>query len=603
MRHILVLLLFLAGASVVGQAQASDDGSPLLVILTETGESRDGLPVLTRHPAPDGDLRVLTRGFSGRLLRLFRYVQQFRARASGTPIEPAYLLRSSNEGGFPRVGFFLDDAPKRDVAYVDLHRRSQISGRFGAVDQIFPHELLHVIVRQLAGEAPDGGANQVHAVGVRTDPVVAFNEGFAEHAQIMAIEDGDAAAATSVLKDDRDRVALATSELDHYAHALSARWSVAPRARLAFPLWFSPTEQTLRYHAVKNNLFAHEVDVPSSLLAGGDPYLSYLYENVIPGDAARPFKPATRLCSTEGAVAAVFYRWVTATALQTHYLDDGFYERFGIVRSAVGPLENVYLKLFGVLATRNSHDLAAFVREYIALHQEEAAAVQSMLRANGLTVPATPAPELWLESGRLRTGTTLFDQYRALPRNHTFDLNAASITDLLSVDGIGPELAGRIAQSGPFSDLKDVVRVTGVTPAVVNEMQQMAGAMQRSRASAIENQVQIDLYRIFGAMALRAVWWLLVASLACGLCYRIVYRVPRRRWMANGFAAAVIALTVAWIFVSAPWQVLAAPATVCGVPGALWALARKRPATTAATIIAAWLAAALPALLISQPLF
>ncbi len=67
------------------------------------------------------------------------------------------------------------------------------------MDQIFPHELMHIIVRQLAGEPRVSGGNQVHAVGVRTDPVVAFNEGFAEHVQVLAVDDPAAAAETGAL--------------------------------------------------------------------------------------------------------------------------------------------------------------------------------------------------------------------------------------------------------------------------------------------------------------------------------------------------------------------------------------------------------------------
>jgi hypothetical protein len=55
-----------------------------------------------------------------------------------------------------------------------------------------------------------------------------------------------------------------------------------------------------------------------------------------------------------------------------------------------------------------------------------------------------PAPPPLLvvltDTGRERDGlpvyTTLFDQFRALPRRHTFDLNAASLVDLLTVEGV-----------------------------------------------------------------------------------------------------------------------------------------------------------------------
>jgi hypothetical protein len=141
---------------------------PLLVILEPTGKTRDGLPVLTRHRDGARVEAVLARGFSGRLLRLYALEQEFLSRATGRTPEPAYLLLSDRQGGFPQFGFYLDGVKKADVGWVDLHRTSTLSGRFGAMDQIFPHELLHVIVHQLAGEPRESGANQMHALTVLT---------------------------------------------------------------------------------------------------------------------------------------------------------------------------------------------------------------------------------------------------------------------------------------------------------------------------------------------------------------------------------------------------------------------------------------------------
>ena len=175
---------------------------PPLVVLQPTGATRNGLPVFSRHPQGPAVAGVLARGFSGRLLRLYAMEQEYLRRRTGAAPEPAYLLLSNRQGGFPEFGFMLDAVPKPGVGYVDLPQSQKVIGRFGAMDQIFPHELMHVIVRQLAGAPRESGANQVHAVGVRTDPVQAFSEGFAEHVQILAVDDPDAARETRALVDD-----------------------------------------------------------------------------------------------------------------------------------------------------------------------------------------------------------------------------------------------------------------------------------------------------------------------------------------------------------------------------------------------------------------
>jgi hypothetical protein len=269
---------------------------------------------------------VLTRGFSGRLLRLYRWEQQYLARRDGRRIEPAFLLLSGHQGGFPRFGFCLGSERKPETAYVDLHREGAVDGRFGAMDQVFPHELLHVVLHQLAGEPPAGGANQVHVLGVRTDPFVAFNEGLAEHAQVASVDDPEASPATAALARDPGPVEVTERRLRAYRRALAARWSPATRARLGFLLWYNQAEQTLRYHAVKANRYVREPDVPARLLAPGDPYAAYLLGSVLPGDGRGPLKSPGRLRATEGVFCPAYVD--TCRGLEHEWWNEWEWEEF-----------------------------------------------------------------------------------------------------------------------------------------------------------------------------------------------------------------------------------------------------------------------------------
>ena len=205
----------------LGSAPAATAQPARLVVLTPTGVIRDGLPVLAPHPSPAAALSVLERGFSGRLLRLYALEQEFLRRKTGSTPESAYLLLSNRQGGFPQVGFHLGDTPKTGVGFVDLHKDSRLAGRFGAADQVFPHELLHVIVRQLAGTPRDSGSNQMHAIGVRTDPVNAFAEGLAETLQILAVDDPDAVEETRALAGNREIADRADRDAARYARDLA----------------------------------------------------------------------------------------------------------------------------------------------------------------------------------------------------------------------------------------------------------------------------------------------------------------------------------------------------------------------------------------------
>ena len=87
---------------------AAAEPRPHLVLLGPTGQTRDGLPVLTRRADAVHVGEALTRGFSGRLLRLYALEQEFLRKAAGHQPEPAYLLLSDRQGGFPEFGFYLD---------------------------------------------------------------------------------------------------------------------------------------------------------------------------------------------------------------------------------------------------------------------------------------------------------------------------------------------------------------------------------------------------------------------------------------------------------------------------------------------------------------
>ena len=564
-----------------------------LVVLTPAGETAAGLPVLVRRPQGEID-RVLSRGFSGRLLRLYALEQEYLRRETGTVPEPAYLLLSTRQGGFPRFGFVLDGTPKPEAGYVDLHRSSSVAGRFGAMDQIFPHELLHVIARQLAGEPRESGANQVHAIGVRTDPVIAFQEGFAEHVQIMCVDDPDAHPSTRALGGDRGARARADGEFAAYARGVGSRYRLGSPAELRFLLWFSSAEQVQRYHAVKANLFAREAQVPDRLLTRGDKYAAYLYQSVVPGAPGDAVKPPGVLLSTEGVVAHLFWSWVTDPGLQHHFREEDFYGRFGVTASDVEPLDNAYLKIFHALRAGRAGDTVSFLRAYVAEFPDEATLVQQVV-AEALAGQEVPeAPEIWLANPALQTGTSLFDQFRALPRAHTFDANAASGLDWLSVPGVTPSVASRLLQGAPYRNLEALSIRAGTDAALRERIASMDAAMgELRRASEVEESlslwavVRAYLWRLGAYVVTAAALGAWLANRACSLRWR--WAIP------CGLLSALLVFALSWVAVSPAWAPIAAPALAGGFPTAAWAGFRRRSWKHAARAATAWVAAALPA--------
>lgn len=523
--------------------------------------------------------------------------------------EPAYLLLSSNQGGFPRQGFFLGAEDKSEAGYVDLMNGGALAGRFGAMDQIFPHELAHVIQQQLAGPPDAGGANQVHAIGLRTDPVVAFNEGFAEHFQVMAVDDPDADPATRELARDPALPKRVERHLAAYQRELRASLALATRMRMGFLAWYTNDEHVLRYHAVKANAFARQPLLPERLLRNDDPYEAYLLESILPGAPGDPVKPLARMLATEGVIATLFSRWASDEALRTSYRDDEFYGHFGVTGDQVTPLENVYLKLMHAMYVHKPQRAIELIEGYRTSFPDEVPFVDALLSEVLLGHAPDPPPELWLANPDFSTGTTLFDQFRGVPRVHTFDLNAASAVDLAGVRGVERVLAQGIIQAAPFESLEDLRAVPGVTDDLFEHLLHLRGEMDRLRIDEKEDMEEtLSVSMILMPYVRRLILCGLLAATLGAMAYRIVRsgdsRSPRRpgwlRTIANGLGAALIGVGFGWL-PAAGLASLAAVGVLFGVPAGLWCLWKTRHSGTALRVLAAWAAAAVPAAVLVTP--
>jgi hypothetical protein len=603
-----------AGIVLLAMSGGSASGAPArLVVLRDTGIVRDGLPVLERHPDEARVVQILSQGFSGRLLRLFELEQRYLQRTRGIAPEPAYLLLSNQVGGFPRFGFILDGDVKRSVGYVDIQAGQRLTGSFGTTDQIFPHELAHIIVTQLAGRRAPTGVNQIHAVGVRTDPETAFSEGFAEHMQVVALDDPEADPATRRAAIDPFFTERADRQLRAYARELSARWAPAGAMRGAFVLWFSGTESVLRYSSVKANRFDFEPAIPARLLEGPDPYAAYLVANVIPGESGGERKTRARALATEGVVSTLFWRWVTAPALQGRAEDDAVYRAFGTDPASIGPLDRAYLKLFWVFDRRKPGTAEEVIDGYKATFPAETEAVDRLVREVVGEDGRQPQPAIWLANRAFVVGTTLFDQWRRLPRPHTFDLNAASLVDLVAIPGMTRETAARVLAGAPYESLEAVRRVGGMTPGLMAQLSAMADEMARLRRPGGDEAEELSLRAILLPYLWRTVLWIIVAG-ACGALLR--RRLDGVSWLrAIGCGMTAGGLTVLTAYVTVPASALMAlllPVAVFGVPCAFvravraWRQSRgsaRQALMSGARVLAGWTVAALPAVVLIGPLF
>jgi len=602
-RSLPLVLLVVLSVSVPGRAESTEaaDLPPLLAVLTETGEERDGLPVLAPHPDTEQIAEQLNRGISRELTTVYRYLQIAESRASASSVEPVYILLSSKRGGFVRYGFWLNGVRKDDVPFVDVHREKRFAGYFGAMDQIFPHELAHAILHEMGIERSQAArANQLHGVGVRTDRFVAFNEGFAEHFQVMAVDHPGADPSTRALGHDVEQLAAVRRQLEKYRGELTARVSLATRMRIGFPLWFGRSEQTLRYFAVKRNEFAYQPQIPDRLLHS-DPYRAYLLESLLPGDPEGERRTVARLVATEGAISSLFHRWASNEALRTAMREEGFYAAYGTDPDEITPQQNVYLKIFHVARERRPTDVLQLIDGYRELFPDEVAVLDEVVAESFSGQSVDAPPEIWLANDSFEVGTTLYDQFRSSPRIHTFDLNAASLTDLMGVPGMSLDRARALLSAAPFVSIEDVRDVNGIDADLFDRLIVMHRAM-----NDLADTIDPDALS-FSKILAPYVWRICVVLFLAAVLGGIVHGVARNRWGApvgrlrcawNGAVAAIVGVFTSWI-VGAPLAAIAAVTLLCGLPAALRQTWRKERAVVALVVLVAWLGASIPGVVLT----
>jgi hypothetical protein len=436
-----------------------------------------------------------------------------------------YLLLSNEEGGFARYGFWLERAsgPRELVmaAYVDLvvNQESVDSGDF---EEIFCHELGHIILRSLLGDLSHGPSRNMHQSMTVTDYPTAFDEGYAEHFQPLARD----ATKNATLR--KIQSGTSTTDLDS--------------------LWLSNLDTQLRTDGVKRNLFVHRKAAPVAQPGiGVDTYRTFLDSETSVEFLSNTLKNGQEMMASEGVIATLFYRLVNCEKLRNKFREPAFYSQFleaetgagADALKAISPYENVNLKLFAAMrqiapqAVDPSHPLAiALMDAYAKLFPEEAktaydlflsttygvTASQELAAAfeqaamagrlgdidsyrqrsraafslleqitdrvakGDLHLDANLGRELWLLNEDFKIAPAVWEHERTLPLS--ININTASEAELMTLPGVDSALAGRIVASrrsrGYFSSLDEVGFIEGVSPALLQTMKEMTEKMRKA---------------------------------------------------------------------------------------------------------------------------
>ena len=472
---------------------------------------------------------VLSSGQAQQELRLERYARKLVGdeanAASHGPLAPMYLLLSNEEGGFARYGFWMEKADgQRELVmagYVDMVV-DQDSVKTGNFEEIFCHELGHLILRSLLGDLSRGPSRKMHQGMTVTDYPTAFDEGYAEHFQPL-------------VRDSTTNPTLRRIQAGAYPMDMDL-------------FWLSNIDGQLRTDGVKRNLFVHR-KAPPEVGNGesGDPYRVFLEEETSTEFLPGTFKNAQEMMASEGVIATLFYRLANRDSLRNHFRDAAFYNHFlagnteatADPQKTFSPYENVNLKLFAAMrqiAPRAGDPgcplAVALVNAYAQLFPDEAksaygvfldstygvtvsqelAALFERAAAAGrlgdleayrqtsraafakldevtdrvvkgeLALDANLGPEIWLLNENFKIAPAVWERQRTVPLS--ININTASEAEWMTLPGVELPLAARIVTTrcsrGYFRSLDEVGSIKGVSPTLMQAIREMAEKMKGS---------------------------------------------------------------------------------------------------------------------------
>ncbi len=491
-------------------------------ILVPGGKIKNKLPVL--KPLPPGDLRfakakyLFERTFIAQSISLYRQLQQYLVNSGEKKeVEPAYLLLSGRQGGFPILGFYLEEkgtiSDKKQTWYIDMKDLDKDPASLSSMTQIFPHELGHVFFSLLAPEVRknyQAYSSDMHYFSVTTNYLTAFNEGFAEHFENASrIYEPDKSIKAGIEKDTRrlsDRIPRKVNGLDRdFRFPLRLGYY-----RAGLLLWYQTYEDYKRYDWAMNR----NVSFSNKTLSSGNSEKNILYRNTGLGFGDNQPRNVAQLASNEGVINA-FFTHLLQSELKERYLSPAFYFPYFAGKDTIGfvpeqrlsPLQNYFLKLFTVLHRQMNHPpgdtsfLQLFVISWEREFPDEKYTVEKVYRnVTGSNFTHYSWPEIWLMNADHRHSFLVMDQYGGnTDPYYCMNLNTAEETDLLSFPGIGHEEVMNIIlfrdKNNGFQSISDLNMIPGLS---ANTIRTLGNAHQLINKSSNEDEGEgLSINRIF----------------------------------------------------------------------------------------------------------
>lgn len=454
-KYISIVLAVLLICTLVRPVQAESGSVPKVIVLSATDEVKDGYPVLEKRAGSRKLDELVNHSFIKKSLEIYKNALKY----SGTMDDVFYLSFKPQSGEYGRIGFYLKSNGQlldmTSTPYIEINEEELTldQGRLQSMTQIFPHEMGHILLGLTSAKFRNPGSNNLdmHYSNVMTQYSTAFNEGFAEHFEIIArkyeenkeIKNG--IILDIAIKEKRIKPVLSRVERD-----------------FVFPLRFDFYRGTAIFWFGQAEGLKRE-----SLPVSGDCIYKTAYRKY--GNIEK-----TLLFRNMGLKQA----YQNKRSIQQSLSVESVVSRFFVLleESNKLPLVDYYSKLLKVfnkyVGSEEGSPLIEFVNGYCVEYPAEKEILHNCFKAaTGYQFTNDIAPEIWLVSEG-RHIITPMDQFGAMKFPlYIFNINACEAEDLLKL-GIKASEAEKIIQNrdhkGYFLNIGELEKVEGVRSETLN---------------------------------------------------------------------------------------------------------------------------------------
>lgn len=551
-------------------------------VLEPTGKSHLNLPVLQAISPTDPRWKTIKilfdRTFIKQAVRYNDYVQSILIKDGRIKsAEPAYLLISGRMGGFPMKGFYLNRngklLDKSKVPYVELAEIDENYQRLSSITQIYPHELLHVYIEQLAGVNPanvESYSSDIHYFSIITDYFKAFNEGYAESFEnVSRFHETNKAVKEGIAYSVEQSSNSLDSRLDGFDR--DYRWPLRLGFyRLGMPTWYQQLENYKRYVWAGNGKAIYQAKDYTSCI--NEKSINYRNACIMPDMGKK--RNLAQAISTEGVINTFFTR-LMESELKNNYFERDFYLPFiqdtGAFRDPrieLDPVENQVIKEFKVIHTYLSSlapgasPFIEFIKGYcIAFPGEKSRIEDIFLEVTGSQFPGTTPPELWVLNKDHSHSSWIMAQYGgAMTPYYTFNLNTAGWMDFKTIKGISEEDARKIEawrdSNGLFDSFDELEKIPGLKTGVSKRLKE--AKLIPSMMASLESSEGINITGFLLSTFLRV---LLIGSILAGAISGIqffLFYSGKRPWRKT-IIMLIRNLFKSWMFLLIPLLAFAFP--------------------------------------------